>query len=64
MKSCKVGYISYQAIEVVCCVISKEFRRNGQIWVKVFANIPITSKPTKTRMEKEKEILQAGLLMW
>jgi ribosomal protein L16 len=51
MKSCKVGCISYQAIEVVCCVISKEFRRNGQIWVRVFANIPITSK---ARMGKGK----------
>jgi large subunit ribosomal protein L16 len=25
MKSCKVGHISYQAIEVVCCVISNFF---------------------------------------
>ncbi len=31
MKSCKVGHISYQAIEVVCCVISRKFRKNGQI---------------------------------
>jgi large subunit ribosomal protein L16 len=52
MRSCKAGYISYQTIEVVRCVISKEFQRNGQIWVKVFTNIPITSKPTKVRMGK------------
>jgi large subunit ribosomal protein L16 len=25
MKSCKVGHISYQAIEVVCCVLSRKF---------------------------------------
>ncbi len=54
MKSCKAGCISYQAIEVVHCVISKEFQRNGQIWVKVFTNILITSKPTKVRMGKGK----------
>jgi ribosomal protein L16 len=28
--------------------------RNGQIWVRVFADIPITSKPTEVRMGKGK----------
>jgi ribosomal protein L16 len=39
----------------VCCVISKEFLKNCQIWVKVFANTPITNKPTKARMGKGKK---------
>jgi large subunit ribosomal protein L16 len=55
MKSCEAGRISYQAIEAACRAISKEFRRNGQIWVRVFADIPITSKPTKVRMGKKKK---------
>jgi ribosomal protein L16 len=54
MKSCKVGRISYQAIEAARRIISREFRRNGQIWVRVFADIPITSKPTEIRMGKGK----------
>ncbi len=54
MKSCKFGCISYQAIEAACHIISREFRRNGQIWLRVFANIPITSKPTEVRMGKRK----------
>ncbi len=29
-------------------------RKNGQIWVRVFTDIPITSKPTKVRMGKGK----------
>jgi ribosomal protein L16/L10AE len=44
MTSCKVGRNSYQAIEATCRIISKEFRRNGQIWVKVFIDIPIINK--------------------
>ncbi len=54
MKSCKAGRISYQAIEAARRIISREFRRNGQIWVRVFADIPITSKPTEVRMGKGK----------
>jgi hypothetical protein len=54
LEKCKVGRISYQSIQVMCCVISREFRKNGQIWVKVFTNIPITNKSTKTWMGKGK----------
>ncbi len=53
-EKCKVGRISHQSIEVVCCVISREFQKNGQIWVKVFTNILITNKSTKTIMGKGK----------
>jgi ribosomal protein L16 len=52
MKSCKVGHISYQAIEVVRRIRSREFRINGQIWVRIFVDIPITSKPTEVGMGK------------
>jgi len=52
MKSCKASRISYQAIEAAHRIISREFRRNGQIWVRVFADIPITSKPTEARKGK------------
>jgi large subunit ribosomal protein L16 len=38
----------------MCCVISKFSLKNGQIWVRFFANIPNTSKPTKARMGKGK----------
>ncbi len=54
MKSCKAGRISYRAIEAARRIISREFRRNGQICVRVFADIPITSKPTEVRMGKGK----------
>ena len=54
MKGCEVGRISYQAIETAHCAISKEFRRNGQIWVRIFADIPITNKLTEVRMGKRK----------
>lgn len=54
MKSCEAGRISYQAIEAARRATSRKFRRNGRIWVRVFADIPITSKPTEVRTGKGK----------
>jgi ribosomal protein L16/L10AE len=50
MKSYKAGRISYQAIEAARHIISREFQINGQIWVRIFADILITSRPTEIRM--------------
>nr|YP_010881165.1 ribosomal protein L16 [Pellia epiphylla]WIA66708.1 ribosomal protein L16 [Pellia epiphylla var. borealis]QDE10586.1 ribosomal protein L16 [Pellia epiphylla]WIA66667.1 ribosomal protein L16 [Pellia epiphylla]WIA66749.1 ribosomal protein L16 [Pellia epiphylla var. borealis]WIA66790.1 ribosomal protein L16 [Pellia epiphylla] len=54
IKSCEAGRISYQAIEAARRAISRKFRRNSKIWVRVFADIPITSKPAEVRMGKGK----------
>ncbi|KAL5060628.1 hypothetical protein RYX36_032232 [Vicia faba] len=61
-QSCRVGRLSYRAIEAVRRAIighfhramSGQFRKNGKIWVRVFANIPITGKPTEVRMGRGK----------
>ncbi|KAL0300409.1 UNVERIFIED_CONTAM: 60S ribosomal protein L16, mitochondrial [Sesamum calycinum] len=34
--------------------MSGQFRRNGKIWVRVLADIPITGKPTEVRMGRGK----------
>lgn len=34
--------------------ISRKFRKKSQIWLGVFADIPITSKPTEVEMGKRK----------
>lgn len=54
IKACQSGRISYQTIEAARRTISRKFRRSGQIWVRVFADIPITSKPAEVRMGKGK----------
>jgi large subunit ribosomal protein L16 len=54
IKSCESGRISYQTIEAARRAISRKFRRNGKIWIRVFADIPVTSKPTEVRMGKGK----------
>jgi large subunit ribosomal protein L16 len=54
IQACAAGRISYQTIEAARRALSRQFRRNGQIWVRIFADIPITSKPTEVRMGKGK----------
>lgn len=62
IKSCRAGRLSYRAIEAARRAIighfhramSGQFRRNGKIWVRVFADIPITGKPTEVRMGRGK----------
>nr|UQV94636.1 ribosomal protein L subunit 16 [Haplopteris ensiformis]UQV94645.1 ribosomal protein L subunit 16 [Haplopteris ensiformis] len=54
IKSCSAGRIPYQTIEAARRAISRHFQRNGRIWVRIFADIPITRKPTEVRMGKGK----------
>jgi ribosomal protein L16 len=61
-KSCRAGRLSYRAIEAARRAIigqfhrtmSGQFRRNGKIWVRVPADLPITGKPTEVRMGRGK----------
>ncbi|KAL0533057.1 hypothetical protein IC582_030623 [Cucumis melo] len=61
-QSCRAGRLSYRAIEAARRAIigqfhramSGQFRRNGQIWVRVLADLPITGKPTEVRMGRGK----------
>ncbi|KAL5057240.1 hypothetical protein RYX36_028844 [Vicia faba] len=61
-QSCRAGRLSYRAIEAARRAIighfhramSGQFRKNGKIWVRVFADIPITRKPTEVRMGRGK----------
>nr|YP_010736394.1 ribosomal protein L16 [Zygnema circumcarinatum]QKQ14723.1 ribosomal protein L16 [Zygnema circumcarinatum]WEL36367.1 ribosomal protein L16 [Zygnema circumcarinatum] len=54
IKASEAGRVSYQTIEAARRAISRKLKRSGQIWVRVFADIPITSKPTEVRMGKGK----------
>ena len=61
-KSCRAGRLSYRAIEAARRAIIGQFhramsgqlQRNGKIWVRVLADLPITGKPTEVRMGRGK----------
>ena len=48
------GWITGNQIEAARVAMTRYVKRNGQVWIKVFPDKPITSKPIGTRMGKGK----------
>jgi large subunit ribosomal protein L16 len=54
LKAAEAGILNSRQIEAARQAISRKTKRKGKIWIKIFPNLPITSKPTGTRMGKGK----------
>lgn len=54
IKSLEATRVSSQIIEATRRTISRKLKRSGQIWVRVFADIPVSQKPAEVRMGKGK----------
>jgi large subunit ribosomal protein L16 len=54
LKAAESGIINAKQIEAARQAISRKIKRNGKLWVKIFPNVPITSKSVGTRMGKGK----------
>ena len=48
------GWITAKQIEAARIVITRHIKRVGKVWIRIFPDKPITSKPTETRMGKGK----------
>ena len=56
LKAVESGIINLKQIEATKQAISKKANRKAKIWVKIFSNLVITSKPMGVRMGKGKGI--------
>jgi large subunit ribosomal protein L16 len=54
IKSLSSGRLSAQVIEAARRSMTRKLRRSGQIWIRVFPDIPVTEKPAEVRMGKGK----------
>lgn len=54
LKSLNSGRITAKTIEAVRRVMTRKFKRSGQIWIRIFPDIPVTLKPAEVRMGKGK----------
>jgi len=54
LKTTESGIISARHIEAARQAIVRKIKRKGKIWIRVFPDLPITSKPIETRMGKGK----------
>lgn len=54
LKAEESGVISSNQIESARQAIMRKIKRKGKVWIKIFPDLPITSKPTGIRMGKGK----------
>lgn len=54
LKSLEITRLSSKQIEAARKVISKKLKKLGFLWIRIFPDIPVTSKPTENRMGKGK----------
>ena len=65
------GYVSNRQIESARIAMTREMRRGGQVWIKIFPHMAFTRKPLEVRMGSGKgapegwvAVVQAGRIMF
>ena len=54
IKTMEVGFITSRQIEAARRAITRHLRRAGRLWIRVFPDVPVSSKPAEVRMGKGK----------
>ncbi|CCH50537.1 50S ribosomal protein L16 [Pseudodesulfovibrio piezophilus] len=54
LKALEHGKITSQQIESARVAIMRHIKRGGQVWIRIFPDFPVTSKPAEVRMGKGK----------
>lgn len=71
LKAMECGWLTSRQIEAARVAMTRHIKRQGKIWIRIFPDKPITSKPAETRMGKGKgavdhwvSVVQAGKVMF
>jgi large subunit ribosomal protein L16 len=54
IKSLETAWITGRQIEAARVAVTRHMQRQGQIWIRIFPDKPITKKPAEVRMGKGK----------
>jgi large subunit ribosomal protein L16 len=54
LKALERGKITARQIEAARRAMTRHVKRQGQIWIRIFPDVPITKKPLEVRMGKGK----------
>ena len=54
LKAVQPERITARQIEAARRAITREMKRQGRVWIRIFPDVPVTSKPTEVRMGKGK----------
>lgn len=50
MKATEPGRVTARQIEAARRAISRHIRRVGRVWIRIFPDVPVSSKPAEVRM--------------
>jgi len=54
LQATEPAWVTARQIEAVRRVIVREMKRRGKMWIRVFPDVPVSSKPAEVRMGKGK----------
>lgn len=54
LQACDPAWITSRQIEAARRAMTRQIKRGGNVWIKIFPDKPITAKPAETRMGKGK----------
>jgi large subunit ribosomal protein L16 len=54
IKALEPGWITGRQIEACRIAVTRAMKREGQVWIRIFPDKPITKKPAEVRMGKGK----------
>ena len=54
LKSLEAGWITARQLEAARIAVTRAMKREGQVWIRIFPDKPITRKPAEVRMGKGK----------
>ena len=54
LKALEPERINAREIEAARRAITREMKRMGRVWIRIFPDVPVSSKPTEVRMGKGK----------
>jgi len=54
LKTLEPERITARQIEAARRAITREMKRQGRVWIRIFPDVPVTKKPTEVRMGKGK----------
>jgi len=53
------AWITERQIEAARIALTRQVRRGGKIWIRIFSDKPVTKKPAETRMGKGKGMVES-----
>ncbi len=54
LQATTAGWVTQRQLEAARIAMTRHIKRGGKIWIRIFPDKPLTSKPAETRMGKGK----------